>query len=153
AGLIKVRGDPCWRELTCLADHYETQPNPSPLSYYFHAMPMWFHKGGTLFNHFVELVVPFGLFGPRKVRHAAGAFIVAFQVILILSGNLSFLNWLTIVVALAAFDDSLFERILPGRFAARARDAAAHAVQSGVRRITVTLLVVVIALLSVVPII
>src|SRR4029079_17967554 len=33
AGLIKLRGDPCWRELTCLVHHYETQPNPSPLSW------------------------------------------------------------------------------------------------------------------------
>ncbi len=32
AGLIKIRGDACWTELTCLAYHYETQPNPHPLS-------------------------------------------------------------------------------------------------------------------------
>lgn len=151
AGLIKVRGDPCWLALTCLADHYETQPNPSPLSYYFHAMPMWFHKSGTAFNHFVELVVPFGLFGPRRLRHAAGALIVIFQTILILSGNLSFLNWLTIVVALSAFDDSFYGRFLPKGVTDNARAAAARAVQSRARRTTVTLLAVVVALLSIVP--
>lgn len=151
AGLIKVRGDPCWVALTCLADHYETQPNPSPLSYYFHAMPMWFHKAGALFNHFVELVAPFGVFGPRRIRHAAGAFIVVFQSILILSGNLSFLNWLTIVVALAAFDDTFFGRILPSKTREAARVAAGGAVESAGRRKTILLLVVVIALLSVVP--
>ena len=32
AGLIKLRGDPCWRDLTCLYYHYETQPLPNPLS-------------------------------------------------------------------------------------------------------------------------
>ena len=32
AGLIKLRGDACWRDLTCLVYHYETQPIPSPLS-------------------------------------------------------------------------------------------------------------------------
>jgi len=26
AGLIKMRGDPCWRNLTCLYYHHETQP-------------------------------------------------------------------------------------------------------------------------------
>src|SRR5207249_1096460 len=26
AGLIKIRGDACWRDLTCLYHHYETQP-------------------------------------------------------------------------------------------------------------------------------
>jgi hypothetical protein len=27
AGLIKLRGDACWRNLTCLDYHYETQPS------------------------------------------------------------------------------------------------------------------------------
>jgi hypothetical protein len=151
AGLIKVRGDPCWLELTCLADHYETQPNPSPLSYYFHAMPMWFHKAGTLFNHVVELVVPFGLFGPRRVRHVAGGLVVVFQMILIVSGNLSFLNWLTIVVAVSAFDDSFLARILPARLVEAAKVAATGAVESVRRRTTIVLLAVLIALLSIVP--
>ena len=39
AGLIKLRGDPCWRDLTCLVFHYETQPNPNPLSWWFHQLP------------------------------------------------------------------------------------------------------------------
>ncbi len=32
AGLIKMRGDRCWRDLTCLYYHHETQPMPNPLS-------------------------------------------------------------------------------------------------------------------------
>ena len=32
AGMIKVRADPCWRDLTCLFYHYETQPLPNPLA-------------------------------------------------------------------------------------------------------------------------
>jgi len=115
AGLIKLRGDDCWRELRCLDFHYETQPNPGPLSYYFHLMPVWTHTAGVAFNHFAEVLAPFGVFGPRKLRIAAGAVIVAFQSILILSGNLSFLNWLTILVALACFDDGVFRRLLPAR--------------------------------------
>src|SRR4051812_47245550 len=59
AGLIKLRGDPCWRDLTCMMYHYETQPSPNPLSWYFHHTPVWFHKGEVAFNHFVELLVPF----------------------------------------------------------------------------------------------
>ena len=97
AGLIKLRGDPCWRDLTCLVFHYETQPNPNPLSWWFHQLPPWFHKLEVLFNHLVELVAPFFVFGPRRARHVAGGLMVLFQVLLILSGNLSFLNWLTLV--------------------------------------------------------
>jgi Lipase maturation factor len=53
AGLIKLRGDPCWRDLTCLYYHYETQPIPSPVSRYLHFAPHWFHKFGTAWNHFI----------------------------------------------------------------------------------------------------
>lgn len=116
AGLIKLRGDPCWTELSCLQTHYETQPNPHPLSWLLHQTPAWFHQLGVLINHFVELVVPFGLFGPRRLRHFAGLCTVLFQGALILSGNLSFLNWLTIVVALSCFDDAWW-RMLAGQVA------------------------------------
>ena len=115
AGLIKLRNDPCWRDLTCLNYHFETQPNPNPLAWWLHHAPAWVHAGGVLFNHFVELVVPWFAFGFRRWRHAAGLLLVALQVTLILSGNLSFLNWLTLVPALACFDDSFFARFVPSR--------------------------------------
>ncbi len=110
AGLIKIRGDPCWRDLTCLAYHYETQPVPNPFSWLLHNAPLWFHQAGVAFNHFVELVVPWFLFAPRRLRHVAGGFQALFQVILIVSGNLSFLNWLTLAICIPCFDDRLLAR-------------------------------------------
>lgn len=157
AGLIKLRGDPCWRELTCLADHYETQPNPSPLSYYFHALPPRVNEAGVLFNHFVELVVPWAMLGPRRFRHAAGVLTIVFQGILISSGNLSFLNWLTIVVAFSCFDDSAFLRLFPRaareRLEARLRAASDVATESVLRRRVVGALAVLVGLLSVFPVV
>ena len=157
AGLIKLRGDPCWIALTCLKDHYETQPSPNPLSPYFHAMPMFAHRVGALFNHLVELVAPWGLFGPRRLRVVSGTLIVVFQTILILSGNLSFLNWLTIAVALSAFDDAVFERLLPVRLEVRVRRRVAALGEgrppSRARRVTVRVLVAVIAFLSMFPVV
>jgi len=79
AGLIKIRGDECWRELTCLIYHYETQPIPNPLSPYFHFLPVWMHKLGTLFNHFAELIAPFFVFWPVLLRNIAGFFIILFS--------------------------------------------------------------------------
>src|SRR5579871_1172468 len=67
AGLIKLRGDPCWRDLTCLDYHYETQPMPNPLSWYFHGAPEWTHQAGVLVNHFAEVIVPFGYFLPQPI--------------------------------------------------------------------------------------
>lgn len=116
AGLIKLRGDPCWRDLTCLVYHYETQPVPSPTSLLFHHFPQSVHAFGVLFNHLVELVAPFFAFGPRKARLVAGALFIGFQLTLIASGNLSFLNWLTIIPAIACFDDEFLCKLLPARF-------------------------------------
>ncbi|HKP57067.1 MAG TPA: lipase maturation factor family protein [Polyangiales bacterium] len=126
AGMIKIRGDACWRDLTCLAYHYETQPNPHPLSWVLHQAPLWFHQVGVAFNHLVELIVPFFVFGPARVRRVAGLLVVVFQTILILSGNLSFLNWLTLAVALACFDDDWFARVLPRALVARAEALETH---------------------------
>ena len=74
AGMIKMRADPCWRDLTCLFYHYETQPLPNPLSWYLHHSPRWMHKTGVLFTHFAQLVVPWFYFAPapnmvRKSTH------------------------------------------------------------------------------------
>jgi len=133
AALIKLRGDSCWRDLTCLQYHYETQPNPSPLSWLIHQAPPWFHSIGVLFNHFVELVVPFFAFGPRRVRHVAGVLLVLFQVLLILSGNLSFLNWLTIGVCIACFDDQLLGKLATARRRARIAELEAGAAERATR--------------------
>jgi hypothetical protein len=152
AGLIKIRGDACWTALTCLAYHYETQPVPSPLSWWLHQAPLWFHKLGVLFNHVVELGAPWLLFGPRWARLLGGALIVSFQVILIVSGNLSFLNWLTIVIALACFDDDLFSRMLPKGLVSRARALEAGRQHSRAQTVLVVALALLVGLLSYGPI-
>ena len=155
AGLIKLRGDECWTNLTCLAYHYETQPNPGPLSHLFHAAPLWFHKLGTLFNHLVEVIAPFGVFGPRPARLLAGGLIIAFQTILILSGNLSFLNWLTLVIAFACFDDHALLRLVPAKRHESVRQRVAslsEVTRSRARRVVSIALALVIGTLSLNPI-
>ncbi|CAL4061392.1 unnamed protein product, partial [Meganyctiphanes norvegica] len=109
AGLIKIRGDKCWRDLTCMNYHYQTQPVPNPMSYYMHQAPVWWHMTETFGNHIIELVLPFFTFLPRIFRMIGGFGQIFFQIVLIISGNLSFLNWLTIVPSLAYFDDRFYE--------------------------------------------
>jgi hypothetical protein len=152
AGLIKLRGDPCWRDLTCLDVHFETQPIPNPLTPFFHRLPGGAHKVGVAFNHLVELVVPFFVFGTRRMRILAGGLMVSLQVILILSGNLSFLNWLTLVPIAACFDDGLWRRALPARLVARSDGARAAAKPSRAQVFTVAVVGLAIVALSVSPV-
>jgi len=105
AGLIKLRGDACWRDLTCLDYFFETQPMPNPLSWHLHHLPSAVLRGGVAFNHFVELIVPFGFFLPQPYAGCAGIITILFQLSLIAGGNLSWLNWLTIVLAFTTIDD------------------------------------------------
>src|ERR1051325_4729826 len=153
AGLIKIRGDQAWRDLTALDYHFETQPIPNPLSRWFHFLPRWILKSGVLLNHLAELVAPWFAFYPRTARHIAGLVMVLFQVTLIAGGNLSFLNWLTIVPALACFDDSFWERILPRALARLAATSAAQSQSSFAMQRAAWVLAVVVGLLSLRPVI
>jgi hypothetical protein len=112
AGMIKIRADPCWRDLTCLFYHYETQPLPNPLSWYLHHSPRWMHKAGVLFTHFSQLAVPWFYFAPAPICYWAGGLTILFQITLILSGNLSWLNYITIVLCIPCFDDRLLGRLI-----------------------------------------
>ena len=106
AGLIKIRGDPCWRDLTCMNYFFETQPNPNPQSWLAHQAPEAWHKFETVGNHVVELMSPWLTIMPFRWAGMTNGFLqVLFQVVLISTGNLSFLNWLTIVPSIWFFDD------------------------------------------------
>ena len=85
---------------------------PNPLSWYFHWMPRWVHHGGVAFNHFIELIVPFAYFAPQPVATVAGLLTILFQLLLMLSGNLSFLNLFTMVLAIPLLDGRLLARVV-----------------------------------------
>ncbi len=153
AGLIKLRGDACWRDLTCLVTHYETQPLPSPLSWYLHKLPLAVQKASVLFNHYAEIVAPFMLFWPRRLRPVGGISVVLFQLLLIVSGNLSWLNWLTITIALACFDDKAWLRICPARWRPKLGQLSVEQPLSKPRRFAVYGLFVVVGMLSINPVI
>jgi hypothetical protein len=153
AGLIKLRGDPCWRDLSALCYHFETQPLPNPISRWLHFAPRWLLQGGTLFNHFVELIAPWLMLLGRRLTRVAGACMLLLQVMLIVSGNLSFLNWLTIVPILACFDDDLLARLLPRRLVAAATSTDHERRPSTVQLWVARALALVILALSVQPVI
>ncbi len=153
AGLIKIRGDVIWRNATALYYHFETQPIPGPLSRWFHFLPHSVLKTGVWFNWLGEVAAPFFVFWPRLARHIAGVVIILFQFNIILSGNLSFLNWLTIVPALACLDDGFWARLLPQALVRKAEVAAVHAEESRTMQTTAWVVTVIVLFLSVSPVI
>ncbi|MGC2638069.1 MAG: lipase maturation factor family protein [Acidobacteriaceae bacterium] len=120
AGLIKLRNDRCWRDLTCMFYHYETQPLPNPLSWYFHRLPATLHRFSALASHFVQIVAPFALFAPQPAAEIAGGLIILHQFWLIMSGNYSWLNWLTVILGVAACSDRALALVMPMHGAAAA---------------------------------
>jgi hypothetical protein len=122
AGLIKLRGDRCWRDLTCLRYHHETQPMPGPLSWFFHHLPDPLHRAEVLGNHVAQLVAPLVLFVPQPAASVAAAVVIVTQLWLVASGNFAWLNWLTIMLAFPAVDTGRLGRLVPlpaaGRLAA-----------------------------------
>jgi hypothetical protein len=114
AGLIKLRGDPCWRDLTCMDYHHETQPMPNPLSWYAHRLPRAFHRIEVLGNYVAQLVAPFLLLLPQPIATIGGLVMLGTQAYLVASGNYAWLNLLTMVLVVSAIPDSFIRTLLPG---------------------------------------
>jgi hypothetical protein len=122
------------------------------LSRWFHFLPHTALKIGVWFNWIAELVAPLFAFWPRIARHIAGVVMIAFQLNLIVSGNLSFLNWLSIIPALACLDDGFWKKILSKKIVSKAEAAAYTAEPSKPMITTAWAVTILIAFLSIQPI-
>jgi len=93
SGIVKLAsGDPTWRNLTAMTFHYETQPIPTPVAWYAHQMPLWFHKATTAATLTVELVAPFFIVAPLRLRRVAFLLLVGLQLLIAITGNYAFFN-------------------------------------------------------------
>jgi predicted DCC family thiol-disulfide oxidoreductase YuxK len=107
SGAVKLgSGDPAWRSLTALRYHYETQPLPTGIGWFLHQLPDGFHTVSCVFLFFVELLVPFLVFAPRRVKHIAFGLLVGLQVLIAASGNYAFFNLLAVALCFLLIDDA-----------------------------------------------
>ena len=116
SGFVKLASDEVWRNLTALNFHYETQPLPTWFGWYAHQLPEWFHKASVIGMFAAELVIPFLIFAPRRLRTVGCIGLVALQILIILTGNYCFFNLLTIALCLLLIDDVMWKALLPKRF-------------------------------------
>ena len=104
SGIGKIlSGDPSWHNLTALRYHYYTQPLPTPLAWYMQQLPLIFHKASTAFVFVAEVAAPFLFFAPRRIRHIGAWITIALQLLILLTGNYTFFNLLTIALCLFLF--------------------------------------------------
>jgi hypothetical protein len=124
SGVAKLMsGDPNWRNLTALRYHYETQPLPTPLAWYANQLPLAVQRASVAGMFAVELLAPFLIFLPGGLRAGTAGAIALLQLLIILTGNYTFFNWLTVALCLFALDDVAVRRWIPQKLARRIRPA------------------------------
>ena len=148
SGVVKLAsGDPAWRSLDALRYHYETQPLPTWIGWYVHQWPAGFHKFSTLLMFVIELLVPFFIFGSRRLRQIAFVVFAGFQALIFLTGNYCFFNLLSALLGVMLLDDRLLALFWPGRGWVRSPDQPVPAEPVG-QRLAVAALALVVVLAS-----
>jgi predicted DCC family thiol-disulfide oxidoreductase YuxK len=116
SGVVKLlSGDPNWWNLSALSYHFLTQPLPTPLAWYVaHLSPsvLKFATGGMFF---IELILPFLIFCPRRQRFFAAFGILLLQSCILITGNYNWFNLQTMLLCLPLFDDAALQKVLPRR--------------------------------------
>ena len=114
SGAVKLLSqDITWKNLTALNFHYQTQPLPTPLAWYMHQLPEWFQRFSVGFTFFVELGIVFLIFAPRRLRLFGAFFLFILQILILLTGNYTFFNLLTLMLILFLLDDAFLSRFSP----------------------------------------
>ncbi len=114
SGMVKLlSGDPNWWDLSALSYHFLTQPLPTPLAWYAAQLPLGMLKFATGATFFVELVLPFLIFCPRRLRFVAAFGILLLQSCILMTGNYNWFNLQTMLLCLPLFDDAALQKIVP----------------------------------------
>ncbi len=107
SGVVKLTsGDASWIDLTALDYHYWTQPLPTIFAWFADKNPEWLKKFSVAAVLFIEIVVPFFIWAPRRLRITATGLLIGLQLAIALTGNYCFFNLLTIALCLPLIDDA-----------------------------------------------
>jgi predicted DCC family thiol-disulfide oxidoreductase YuxK len=116
SGVVKLTsGDDSWWNLTALDYHYWSQPLPTAFGWWADKSPEWFKHFSVAFCLVVEIIVPFFIWAPRRLRLIAAALLIFLQLAIAITGNYCFFNLLTIALCLLLIDDASIGRALEGR--------------------------------------
>lgn len=107
SGLVKMlSGETQWRDFTAMIKYYENGPLPTWLGWYAQqTLPRGFHVATAFCTVAGELVLPFTMFLPRRLRVPAFGLASAFQIGIIATGNYAFLNYLVLLLGVTLLCD------------------------------------------------
>jgi hypothetical protein len=100
-----------WHDGSAMTYYYETAPLPTWVAFYAHHLPVWWHHFESRAALVLELVVPFGIFGPRRARLGAAAAFTLFQILNLATANYGFFCYLALALHLFLLDDLDLERV------------------------------------------
>ncbi|HEY4270859.1 MAG TPA: lipase maturation factor family protein [Candidatus Udaeobacter sp.] len=120
SGVVKLTsGDDSWWNLTALDFHYWSQPLPTVFGWWADKSPEWFKHFSVAFCLIAEIIVPFFIWAPRRLRVAAAGLMIFLQLMIALTGNYCFFNLLTIALCLLLIDDAVAASLCRGVFPTR----------------------------------
>lgn len=115
SGFVKVMSevaiDSSWLSLTALTYHFETQPLPTPLAIFYNAAPLLVSKIACAAALAIEVVVPFFIFFGARARIVAAVLFTFLQIVIALTGNYGFFNFLSVVICLPLIADREVHRL------------------------------------------
>jgi len=125
SGVAKIAGgDPEWRNLTAMDEYYQNGPLPTWIGWYAHHLPHWFHVGTAAFTLALELVLVWMALLPRRFRMVLFWLVTPLQMVIILTSNYAFLNYLVLALGILLLDDKYLAVFLPRRLREPAAVAA-----------------------------
>ncbi len=137
SGMVKLlSGDPQWRHLTAMDEYYQNSPLPTWVGWYVEHLPHGVHAfatGGTLV---MELVIVLLLFFGRRARLVCFLIVTPWEIMVILTGNYAFLNYLVLSLGFLLLDDRELWWLVPSSLrpnAPRPADAASASAFGAVR--------------------
>lgn len=136
SGVVKLAsGDLQWRTLTAMDQYYQNAPLPTWIGWYVEHLSHWFHAATVVATLGMELALVWMMFLPRRWRVVCFFIVTPWQIVVILTGNYAFLNYIVLVLGFLLLDDQFLVRLVPVRWRASLgapASAAAHSESSSV---------------------
>ena len=119
SGVVKLAsGDQQWRHLTAMDEYYQNGPLPTWIGWYVQHLPHWFHALTVVATLGMELVLVWMLFLPRPWRILCFFLVTPWQIVVILTANYAFLNYIVLALGFLLLDDRFLVRFVPMRWQA-----------------------------------